>query len=229
MLAALILLSLTACMGGQVRGNTSNNPPGSNNADSSDQEQNSDTKDQNGKGDAPMRERNPEVTIEMSDGGKIIIELFPDDAPNTVANFISVVQSGMLDGTIFHRVSPTFMIQGGMADKSLGYTIKGEFAENDFVNGLLHTRGTISMARTGDPNSATTQFFIMVVDYPSLDGKYAAFGRVIEGMDAVDKIAKAKHISTGIDGTGQPAVDQIMERVTVDTFGEEYPEPVKVK
>lgn len=176
----------------------------------------------------PKDAKNPQVTIEMNTGEKIVIELRYDIAPNTVLNFISVVKNGYLDGTIFHRVSPTFMIQGGeMTNGSLGYTIKGEFAQNGFENNLPHTKGVISMARTNDMNSATTQFFLMTATSTYLDGKYAAFGSVISGIEVVDAIA-ASEWSVGYgDGTGKPAVEQVMKKVTVDTFGVDYPEPEK--
>jgi len=173
---------------------------------------------------------NPIVTIEMENGKKILVELYPDKAPNTVNSFIYVIEQGHLDGTIFHRVSPTFMVQGGeMKDGTLGYSIRGEFTSNGFEgNDISHERGVISMARTGVKDSATTQFFIMTADSTFLDNEYAAFGKVIEGMDAVDEIASADWSLGYGDGTGQPAEDQIMVKVTVDTQGETYPEPEKI-
>lgn len=170
---------------------------------------------------------NPIVTIEMEDGGVMKAELYPDVAPNTVNNFISLVQSGFYDGTIFHRVIPGFMIQGGDPEGSgmggPGYCIKGEFSQNGFQNDLVHTRGVLSMARTMEPDSAGSQFFIMVDDAPHLDGAYAAFGKVIEGLDTADAIVGAKR-----DYSDRPRQDQRMKKVTVDTQGVDYPAPERV-
>ena len=170
---------------------------------------------------------NPIVTIEMEDGGVMKAELYPEIAPNTVNNFISLTQSGFYDGTIFHRVIPGFMIQGGDPDGAgtggPGYSIKGEFSQNGVKNDLAHTRGVLSMARTMDPDSAGSQFFVMVADAPHLDGGYAAFGKVIEGMDTADAIVSAKR-----DWNDRPKKEQTMKKVTVDTFGVDYPEPEKV-
>ena len=170
---------------------------------------------------------NPIVTIEMEDGGIIRAELYPEIAPNTVRNFISLVKKGFYDGVIFHRVIPGFMIQGGCplgnGTGGPGWNIKGEFAANGVNNPLKHTRGVISMARSMNPNSAGSQFFIMHKTSPHLDGSYAAFGKVIEGMDVVNKIAE-----TRTDYSDRPLEDQVMESVTVDTFGETYPEPNKL-
>ena len=165
---------------------------------------------------------NPIVKFEMENGKTITAELYPETAPNTVANFVTLVQSGFYDGVIFHRVIPGFMIQGGDPQGTgmggPGYTIKGEFARNGFKqNNLRHTRGVLSMARTMMPNSAGSQFFIMHADAPHLDGEYAAFGKVTEGMDAVDEIAAAR---TGRQD--RPVTDQRIARATVDTFGETY-------
>ena len=165
---------------------------------------------------------NPIVKFEMENGKAITAELYPEIAPNTVANFVTLVQSGFYDGVIFHRVIPGFMIQGGDPQGTgmggPGYTIKGEFARNGFKqNNLRHTRGVLSMARTMMPNSAGSQFFIMHADAPHLDGEYAAFGKVTEGMDAVDEIAAAR---TGRQD--RPVTDQRIARATVDTFGETY-------
>ena len=169
---------------------------------------------------------NPIVTIEMENGGVMKAELYPDIAPNTVNNFISLVQSGFYDGLIFHRVIPGFMIQGGDPDGSgmggPGYSIKGEFSQNGFQNGLLHTKGVLSMARTMDPDSAGSQFFIMHKNAPHLDGGYAAFGKVIEGMDVVNLIAQTPTYND------RPYENQVMKTVTVDTFGVNYPEPEKL-
>ncbi len=181
-------------------------------------------------GSAATNPENPVVTIEMASGGKILVELYPDVAPNTVNNFISVINAGLLDGSKFHRVSPDFMIQGGeIADgRELPYTIKGEFSQNGVQNDLKHTRGVISMARTNNPDSATTQFFLMTADSPFLDTNYAGFGKVIEGMDVVDAIAGAEWSESYGDGTGKPAVDQVMKKVTVDTKGKTYSEPESI-
>lgn len=171
--------------------------------------------------------QNPIVTIEMENGKTFKAELYPDKAPNTVNNFISLVKSGFYDGLIFHRVIAGFMIQGGdPAGKGTGgpgYTIKGEFSMNGFKeNDLKHSRGILSMARAMDPNSAGSQFFIMHKNSSHLDGQYAAFGKVIEGIDVVDEIASVK-----TDWNDRPAVPQIMKKVTVETFGAEYPKPIK--
>ena len=169
---------------------------------------------------------NPIVTFKIKNIGTIKAELYPEVAPNTVNNFISLVKKGFYDGLIFHRVIKGFMTQGGdpegMGYGGPGYGIKGEFAQNGFKNDLKHTAGVLSMARSGDPNSAGSQFFIMHVDYPYLDGQYAAFGKVTEGMDVVDKIA-----NTRTDRDDRPYEDQVMETVTVETFGVDYPEPEK--
>ncbi|MBD5118940.1 MAG: peptidylprolyl isomerase [Clostridiales bacterium] len=170
---------------------------------------------------------NPIVTIEMENGGVMKAELYPEIAPNTVNNFISLVQSGFYDGLIFHRVIPGFMIQGGDPNGTgmggPGYSIKGEFAQNGFQNELVHTRGVLSMARTMDPNSAGSQFFVMVDDAPHLDGAYAAFGKVVEGMETADAIVSAKR-----DWNDRPKKEQKMKKVTVDTQGVDYPAPEKV-
>lgn len=171
---------------------------------------------------------NPIVTIEMENGGVIKAELYPEIAPNTVNNFISLVQAGFYDGVIFHRVVPGFMIQGGDPQGTgmggPGYCIKGEFTDNGFKNDLKHTRGVLSMARTMIPNSAGSQFFIMHADAPHLDRQYAAFGKVIEGIEVVDSIARTPRSM----GNDKPRQDQRMKKVTVDTFGVDYPAPEKV-
>ena len=170
---------------------------------------------------------NPIVTIEMEDGGIIKAELLPEIAPNTVNNFISLINKGFYNGVIFHRVIPGFMIQGGdplgRGTGGPGYSIKGEFRMNGFINNLKHTRGVLSMARSMAPNSAGSQFFIMHEDAPHLDGQYASFGRVLEGMDVVDRIARTRR-----DFNDKPRMEQKMKSVTVETFGEVYPEPEKV-
>jgi peptidyl-prolyl cis-trans isomerase B (cyclophilin B) len=172
--------------------------------------------------------QNPIVTIEMENGGVIKAELYPEVAPNTVNSFISLVQSGFYDGLIFHRVIPGFMIQGGcpqgIGTGGPGYNIKGEFTRNGFQNDLKHDRGVLSMARAMSPNSAGSQFFIMVEKAPHLDGEYAAFGKVTEGMDVADRIVAAPRDMR----TDRPRQDQRMKKVTVDTFGETYPDPEKV-
>lgn len=168
---------------------------------------------------------NPIVTIEMEDGGIIRAELYPEIAPNTVRNFISLVKKGFYDGVIFHRVIPGFMIQGGDPTGTgmggPGYSIEGEFTSNGFQNDLKHTRGVLSMARAMDPNSAGSQFFIMHMDALHLDKQYAAFGKVTEGMDVVDAIARTPRSMFN----DKPTHEQKMKTVTVETFGVEYPEP----
>lgn len=170
---------------------------------------------------------NPIVTIEMEFGGIIKAELYPEIAPNTVNNFISLVKKGFYDGLIFHRVIKGFMIQGGCPEGrgtgNPGYSIKGEFSSNGFKNDLEHTPGVLSMARAMAPDSAGSQFFIMHETSPHLDGQYAAFGKVIEGMDIVNEIAETK---TGF--MDRPVIDPKMKKVTVDTFGVDYPEPEKM-
>lgn len=170
---------------------------------------------------------NPIVTIEMENGGVMKAELYPEIAPNTVNNFISLINKGFYDGVIFHRVISGFMIQGGDPDGNgmggPGYSIKGEFTGNRFKNELRHERGVLSMARTMMPNSAGSQFFIMHEDSPHLDGQYAAFGKLTEGLDVLDAIA-----GTPCDYNDKPRAEQKMKKVTVDTFGVEYPEPEKV-
>lgn len=170
--------------------------------------------------------QNPIVTLETT-AGVIKAEIYPEVAPNTVNNFLSLVQKGFYDGTIFHRVIPGFMIQGGdplgRGTGGPGYCIKGEFSANGFENELKHTAGVLSMARAMSPNSAGSQFFIMHEDAPHLDHQYAAFGKVIEGMDIVDAIANTRR-----DFNDKPRVEQKMKKVTVETFGVDYPEPEKV-
>ena len=169
---------------------------------------------------------NPVVTFEMENGDIMKAELYPEIAPNTVKNFISLVSRGFYDGLIFHRVIRGFMIQGGCPDGNgmggPGYTIKGEFAQNGFRNDLAHDPGVLSMARAMHPDSAGSQFFIMHEKSPHLDGAYAAFGKVIEGMDIVDQIA-----TTATDFRDRPLEEQKLASVTVETFGVEYPEPEK--
>lgn len=168
--------------------------------------------------------KNPIVTIEMESGGMIKAELYPDIAPNTVKNFVSLVNRGFYDGVIFHRVIPGFMIQGGdpqgIGIGGPGYSIKGEFSGNGFKNDLAHTKGVLSMARAQNPNSAGSQFFVMVDDAPFLDGQYAAFGKVIEGIEEADRI-----VAVPRDRSDKPYEDQRIKKVSVDTFGETYDEP----
>lgn len=170
---------------------------------------------------------NPIVTFEMENGDVMKVELYPEVAPNTVNNFISLVNKGFYDGLIFHRVINGFMIQGGCPNGTgmggPGYSIAGEFAQNGFDNQLKHEPGVISMARAMNPDSAGSQFFIMHKNSPHLDGAYAAFGKIIEGMDVVNKIAE-----TDTDFRDKPITDQKMKKVTVETFGTEYPEPEKL-
>ena len=174
-----------------------------------------------------MENKNPIVTFEMENGDVFKAELYPEIAPNTVKNFISLVNHNFYDGVIFHRVIKGFMIQGGDPEGigigGPGYAIKGEFAANGFENNLKHDRGVLSMARSMMPDSAGSQFFVMHKDSPHLDGQYAAFGRVIEGMDTVDKIAETK-----TDFQDKPKEDQVMKTVTVETFGVDYEEPEKI-
>ena len=169
---------------------------------------------------------NTVVTITMENGDVIKAELYPEIAPNTVKNFVSLVKNGFYDGLIFHRVIRGFMIQGGCPDGNgmggPGYQIKGEFAQNGFANDLKHEPGVLSMARAMHPDSAGSQFFIMHEAAPHLDGAYAAFGKVVEGMDIVNKIAE-----TATDYSDRPLEVQRMKSVTVDTFGEDYEEPEK--
>lgn len=169
---------------------------------------------------------NPIVTFELESGDIIKAELYPEIAPNTVNNFIYLINKGYYDGLIFHRVIAGFMIQGGCPDGNgtggPGYSIKGEFTANGFNNDLMHTAGVLSMARSNNPNSAGSQFFIMHEDAPHLDGNYAAFGKVIEGMEVVDIVATTK-----TDYYDRPLFDVVMKKVTVDTMGIEYAEPEK--
>jgi len=170
---------------------------------------------------------NPIVTFEMENGKIMKAELYPEIAPNTVKNFISLVKKGFYNGLIFHRVIPGFMIQGGCPQKSgmggPGYSIKGEFSSNGVQNDLKHTTGVLSMARSQHPDSAGSQFFIMVANSPHLDAQYASFGKLIEGQDVADEI-----VSTKTDFRDRPYEEQVMKSVTVDTFDVEYEEPEKL-
>lgn len=181
---------------------------------------------------APHSDNNPVVTIEMENGQTIQIELFPDIAPNTVRNFISLASQGFYDGLIFHRVIPGFMIQGGdplgNGTGGPGYAIKGEFAANGFQNDLPHKRGVISMARTNHPDTAGSQFFIMVDDHPHLDGGYAAFGYVTQGMETVDEIVM-QEIDPNDPSRSRPLNPMAIKKMTVDTKGTDYPEPEIIK
>ena len=174
------------------------------------------------KGEIKMN--NPIITMTMENGGVIKAELYPEVAPNTVNNFIDLINRGFYDGLIFHRVIPGFMIQGGCPEGTgmggPGYSIKGEFTSNGFKNDLKHTKGVLSMARTMDPDSAGSQFFIMVANAPHLDGQYASFGKVIEGMEVADKIVAQK-----TDMYDRPYEDQVIKSVTVDLQGYEAKEP----
>ena len=174
-----------------------------------------------------METKNPIVTIEMENGKKIVAELYPRIAPNTVKNFVSLVEKGYYDGIIFHRVIENFMIQGGCPDGTgmggPGHSIKGEFKSNGFTNNLKHEAGVLSMARTNMPNSAGSQFFIMHKNSPHLDGQYASFGRVIEGMDVVNEIATTK-----TDFNDRPKTPQVIKKVTVETFGVDYSDVEKM-
>lgn len=171
--------------------------------------------------------QNPIVTITMENGDVMKAELYPEIAPNTVNNFISLVRKGFYDGTGFHRVIKGFMLQGGDPEGTgmggPGYSIRGEFTSNGFQNDLKHTAGVLSMARTMMPDSAGSQFFIMHKDAPHLDGEYAAFGKITEGMDVVNRIAEVQ-----TDWSDKPLEPQVMKSVTVETFGTDYPEPEKM-
>ena len=207
LLAALMLLSL-ACAKGKT---------------------NTDTNTTETQEDTTVDKTHPIATITMKGGGAIaiVMELYPEVAPESVKNFISLANSGFYDGLIFHRVIPGFMIQGGdpngKGTGGPGYSIKGEFKANGVENNISHERGVLSMARAQAYDSAGSQFFIMHQDYPSLDGLYAAFGRAISGMDVVDKIA-----NTTTDSKDKPYKDQVMETVRVETWGVEYGEPEKL-
>ena len=174
-----------------------------------------------------MTDKNPIVTFKMENGDEFKAELYPEIAPNTVNNFISLVEDGFYDGLIFHRVIKNFMIQGGDPEGTgmggPGYAIKGEFSNNGFKNDLKHERGVLSMARSFMPDSAGSQFFVMHKDSPHLDGEYAGFGKVVEGMDVVDKIAETK-----TNRQDKPKKDQKIEKATVETFGTDYSEVEKL-
>ncbi|HVJ49054.1 peptidylprolyl isomerase [Desulfitobacterium sp.] len=219
---SLILFTITGC--GTTAQNTANN---TNNTSTSNTPTNSNTPAPTN-GGTQSNSKNPIVTITMASGEEIKVELYPNVAPNTVKNFISLVQKGFYNGTTFHRVMPQFMIQGGDPNGNgtggPGYSIKGEFTENGFKNTLKHERGVISMARAKTPDSAGSQFFIMVAPAPDLDGKYAAFGKVLSGMETVDKIVNSQR-----DQNDKPLQSQVMKTVTVDTLGVSYGEPEVIK
>lgn len=227
LLAAAVLLVIAGCGGGS-KNNTNNNTSGSGGANATAAPEATDPP-QPDKLLGP--EKHPVVTVEMDSGKSFKIELYPEIAPNTVNNFVSLVKQGFYDGLIFHRVIPGFMIQGGDPEGTgmggPGYSIKGEFMSNGFQNDLLHTRGVISMARSGDPDSAGSQFFVMVADAPSLDGDYAAFGKVVEGMDTVDEIVNQETDPSGEGST--PVKPMAIKKATVDTKGMTFNEPEKVK
>ncbi|MFC3748842.1 peptidylprolyl isomerase [Paenibacillus sp. GCM10012306] len=233
---SLLLIVVSGC-GSKPAGNNSGSASGNqtgNQASNTSQEtaapQETSTPQNNAEGSGLPSDTasHPVVTIEMADGGIIKAELYPEVAPNTVNNFISLIQKGFYDGTIFHRVIPGFMIQGGDPDGTgmggPGYSIAGEFSGNGFNNNLLHTEGTLSMARSQDPNSAGSQFFIMTADAPHLDGSYAAFGKVTEGLEVVDAIVNLPR-----DSSDRPEHPPVMKKVTIDTLGVTYPEPQKVQ
>jgi peptidyl-prolyl cis-trans isomerase B (cyclophilin B) len=217
-----LLLIVTGCGGKEKTNNSTDATATSNGAGAASTQEASPMNGVDTSGD------NPIVTIEMDSGKIIKVELYPKVAPNTVNNFISLVKKGFYDGTIFHRVIPGFMIQGGDPDGTgmggPGYSIAGEFTQNGFKNDLKHTAGVLSMARAQDPNSAGSQFFIMVADAPHLDGAYAAFGKVTEGMDVVNEIVKLP-----ADANDRPRTPPVMKKVTVDTRGADAPEPEIIK
>jgi peptidyl-prolyl cis-trans isomerase B (cyclophilin B) len=216
-----LLLILTGC-GGKEKTNNSSDATGIANGGPASTQEASQVNGVDTSGD------NPIVTIEMDSGKIIKVELYPKVAPNTVNNFISLVKKGFYDGTIFHRVIPGFMIQGGDPDGTgmggPGYSIAGEFSQNGFKNDLKHTAGVLSMARSQAKDSAGSQFFIMVADAPHLDGLYAAFGKVTEGMDVVNEIV---NLPTGTND--RPKNPPVMKKVTVDTRGADAPEPEIIK
>jgi peptidyl-prolyl cis-trans isomerase B (cyclophilin B) len=216
-----LLLFLTGC-GGKEKTNNSSDATGIANGGPASTQEASQVNGVDTSGD------NPIVTIEMDSGKIIKVELYPKIAPNTVNNFISLVKKGFYDGTIFHRVIAGFMIQGGDPDGTgmggPGYSIAGEFSQNGFKNDLKHTAGVLSMARSQSKDSAGSQFFLMVADAPHLDGLYAAFGKVTEGMDVVNEIVKLPK-----DTNDRPKNPPVMKKVTVDTRGADAPEPEIIK
>lgn len=228
-LVCALTFGLTGCnAGGKSANSSSSSSQSSSSSSSSSQSSASEStlSESPVKSAKPADAENPVVTIQMASGEVIKAELYPDIAPNTVNNFISLVNKGFYDGVVFHRAVPEFMIQGGDPEGSgmggPGYTIQGEFAYNGIKNELKHTAGVLSMARSQDPDSAGSQFFIMVGDADYLDGQYAAFGKVIEGLDVAINISE---MQTNSEMLLDPPV---MEKVTVETFGVEYPEPVTI-
>lgn len=223
---SLILFTLTGC--GTPTQNTANSTNANTNTKSDTTANTTAPAPTPTNGSTPSNSKNPIVTITMASGETIKAELYPTVAPNTVKNFISLVQKGFYNGTTFHRVIPQFMIQGGdpsgNGSGGPGYSIKGEFTKNGFKNTLKHERGVLSMARTNAPDSAGSQFFIMVAAAPSLDDQYAAFGKVLSGMETVDKI-----VNSPKDQNDKPQQNQVMKTVTVDTFGVSYGEPEVIK
>ncbi len=249
LLVVILTLGLVACgkdeemNGGELTSNTTQ-------TDTTDVEGKDETMNNEQLANNPYKdvEKNPVVTMEIKDLGIIKMELYPQIAPETVENFISLVNSGTYDGLIFHRVIPNFMAQGGDPDGNgtggAGYNIVGEFSANGIANNLSHTRGIVSMARSNDPNSASSQFFIVTTDSTYLDGQYAAFGKVIEGMDVADKVVNSEVIRRQIDvdyytdpeeyirqslECDRPVNPPVIEKATVDTFGVEYSEPTKLQ
>ncbi|NIK72344.1 MULTISPECIES: peptidylprolyl isomerase [unclassified Paenibacillus] len=227
LLTAALLLVIAGCGGGSKTSSNDNGTSGSGTANATATPEATDPPQPD---KLLGSDKHPVVTVEMDNGKTFKVELYPEIAPNTVNNFVSLVKKGFYDGTIFHRVIPGFMIQGGDPEGSgmggPGYSIKGEFMSNGFQNDLLHTRGVISMARSGDPDSAGSQFFVMVADAPSLDGDYAAFGKVVEGMDTVDEIVNQETEKTG-EGS-RPVKPMAIKKATVDTKGMTFAEPEKV-
>lgn len=224
LLSLVLLVVVSGCGGGSK---TNNNTTGATTPTEAPTEAPTETPAEEGP-ELLGSDKHPVVTIELSNDKIIKLELYPEVAPNTVQNFISLVNKGFYDGVIFHRVIPNFMIQGGdpdgMGTGGPGYSIPGEFSSNGFENKLKHTRGVLSMARTNVPDSAGSQFFIMVADAPSLDNEYAAFGQVTEGMEAVDEIVNQKK------GAGdKPETPIAMKKVTVDTLGMTFEEPKKTE
>ncbi len=222
-LTALAFIVFAGGCANKEQGKVESTPQGSENIEPS-----KDIKTEKGAND-----KNPVVTIEMEDKSVIKVELYPEIAPNTVKNFISLVQSGYYNGLIFHRVIPGFMIQGGdptgTGAGGPGYSIAGEFSKNGFENPLSHERGVISMARSNDPNSAGSQFFIVVEESSFLDGEYATFGKVTEGMESADKIVSVETEQNDRTKKDRPIKDQRMKKVTVDTFGVNYGKVEKIK
>lgn len=219
LLMTFVMILATIGCGAQTPNSASSEPPKKDNTQTPSQ------------GDTPTDKNNPIATITMESGEAIKVELYPKVAPNTVKSFIALAQKGYYNGLIFHRVIPGFMIQGGDPNGNgtggPGYSIKGEFTNNGFVNDLKHERGVISMGRTSQSkDSAGSQFFIVVADYKSLDKEYAAFGKVISGMETVDKIVNTP---SGEKAKDKPNQDQIMKSVTIDTMGVTYAEPEVIK